>query len=131
VFRTTSPEEPPVPYVDGFVIPIPRRSLKAYRRMAAAAGRVWMRHGALEFKECVLEDPARQCGLPFGKLTKVKRGETVLFSFIVFRSRAHRDRVNDLVMKDPRLAWMAELMATDLFDTRRMSYGGFQALVSL
>lgn len=118
-------------YVDGFVIPIPRKNLKAYRRIAAAAGKIWKDHGALDFKECVLEDPALKCGLPFGKLTRQKRGETVLFSFITFTSRAQRDRVNDKVMKDPRMAKLAEEIGTSLFDMKRMSYGGFEALVSL
>lgn len=118
-------------YVDGFVIPIPRKNLKAYRRIAAAAGKVWKDHGALDYKECVLEDPALKCGLPFGKLTRLKRGETVLFAFITFRSRAQRDRVNDKVMKDPRMARLAKAMSPAPFDMKRMTYGGFEALVSL
>ncbi len=118
-------------YVDGFVIPIPKRNLKAYRRVAAAAGRLWMRHGALEYRECALEDPALKCGTPFAKLARQKRGETVLFSFIVFRSRAHRDRVNDKVMKDPAMARMAKAMDPPPFDMKRMSYGGFETLVGL
>jgi len=117
-------------YVDGFVIPIPRKNVKAYRRMAAAAGKVWMDHGALEFRECVTEDPNLEFGIPFAKLAKAKRGETVLFSFIVFKSRSHRDKVNAKVMKDPRITKMTTDPAK-LFEVKRMSYAGFETIVDL
>jgi len=116
-----------MPYVDGFVIPIPKKNLAAYRRMARKAGRIWREHGALEFRECVADDINVKVGLPFSRLTKLKPGETVLFSWIVYRSRAHRDRVNARVMKDPRLHMKTPMP----FDIKRMSYGGFEVLVNL
>jgi uncharacterized protein YbaA (DUF1428 family) len=116
-------------YVDGFVMPVPKRNFAAYRRLAKAAGRIWMDHGALGYVEAVGEDVKTGFGVPFTKLAKLKAGETVLFSFIRYRSRAHRDRVNARVMKDPR---MQKMMARGMpFDTRRMSMGGFQAFVDL
>jgi uncharacterized protein YbaA (DUF1428 family) len=117
-------------YVDGFVIPIPKKSLRSYRRMARKAGVVWKSHGALEYRECVGEDLKSKFGLPFPRLTRLKPGETVLFSWIVYRSRSHRDKVNAKVMKDPRLAKMMDPKAMP-FDTKRMTYGGFEVLVDL
>jgi uncharacterized protein YbaA (DUF1428 family) len=118
-------------YVDGFVIPIPKGNLAAYRRMARLGGRVWKDHGALEFRECVGDDlNVKGMGTPFPRRLALKRGETVLFSFIVFKSRAHRDRVNARVMKDPRLAKMMDGQAMP-FDVKRMLYGGFRTLVDL
>ena len=117
-------------YVDGFVIPIPTRNLAAYKRMAALGAKLWMEHGALGYYECVGDDLAPQGPMKlrgFPALAKVKRGETVLFSFIIFRSRAHRDRVNQRVMGDPRLT--AGMTAKMPFDVRRMAYGGFTGLV--
>ncbi len=95
-------------YVDGFVVPVPTRNLAAYRRMARTAGRVWREHGALEFLECVADDvkPGEQTSFP--QSVKLKPGETVVFAWIVYRSREHRDRVNALVMADPRLAAMTD-----------------------
>ena len=118
-------------YVDGFVIPVPKKNMDAYRRIARAAGKVWMEHGALEYRECVGEDLALKPGMgkPFLKLAAAKPGETVVFSWIVYKSRAHRDRVNAKVMKDPRLqALMEEGMP---FDGKRMAYGGFETVVDL
>jgi uncharacterized protein YbaA (DUF1428 family) len=115
-------------YVDGYVIPIPKKNLQAYRRMAQRAGEVWRDHGALDYKECVGDDLNVKMGMPFPRSTKLKRGETVMFSWIVFKSRAHRDRVNAKVMKDPRLANMMDPKSMP-FDTRRMVYGGFKVLV--
>lgn len=116
-----------MPYVDGFVLPVPKKKLSAYRRMAQLGGKVWMEHGALQYFECIGEDLAVKMGIPFTKLAKPKPGETVAFSFIVFKSKAHRKAVNAKVMKDPRLC------GTDLkdmpFDFNRMSYGGFKAIV--
>jgi uncharacterized protein YbaA (DUF1428 family) len=117
-------------YVDGFVIPIPKKDLDAYRRIARQAGKVWMELGALEYRECVGEDLASQMGVPFARLTRAKKGETVLFSWIVYKSRAHRDRVNAKVMKDPRIAKMMQPGASP-FDIKRMTYGGFEVLVDL
>jgi uncharacterized protein YbaA (DUF1428 family) len=116
-------------YVDGYVLPVPKKNLQAYRRMAQKAGKVWREHGALEFHECVGEDLKPQgFGMPFTRLTKAKPGETVFFSWIVFKSRAHRDRVNAKVMKDPRLAKMMDPKSMP-FDAKRMAYGGFEVLV--
>jgi uncharacterized protein YbaA (DUF1428 family) len=117
-------------YVDGFVIPIPRKNLQAYRLMAQKAGKLWREHGALEYRECVGEDLDVDMGLPFPKLVKPKPKEIVAFSWIVFKSRAHRDRVNAKVMKDPRLASMMDAH-TMPFDVKRMTYGGFTVLVDL
>lgn len=117
-------------YVDGFVIPIPKRNLPAYRRMALAAGKVWREHGALDYKECVGEDLDVPFGPGYAKGLKLKPGETVVFSSIVFKSRAHRDRVNRKVMKDPRIAEMCD--EKDMpFDTKRMLYGGFSVIVDV
>jgi uncharacterized protein YbaA (DUF1428 family) len=117
-------------YVDGFVLPMPRRNLEAYRRMAQKAGKVWRDHGAVEYLECVGDDLNVKMGVPFPRRIRAKRGETVVFSFIVYKSRAHRDRVNAKVMKDPRLASMMD-MKTMPFDMKRMLYGGFKVLVDL
>jgi uncharacterized protein YbaA (DUF1428 family) len=118
-----------VPYVDGFVLAVPRRKLAAYQRLARAAGKVWREHGALEYRECVGDDLKIKMGVPFPRLAKVKAGEVVVFSWIVYKSRAARDRVNAKVMKDPRITTtMVEPMP---FDMKRMSYGGFTVLVDL
>jgi uncharacterized protein YbaA (DUF1428 family) len=116
------------PYIDGFVIPLPKKNVNAYRRMAQKAGRVWRDHGALEFRECVGDDLNINMGLPFPRGIKTRPGETVLFSYIVHKSRAHRDRVNARVMKDPRLANMMDPKAMP-FDVKRMMYGGFKTIV--
>jgi uncharacterized protein YbaA (DUF1428 family) len=97
-----------MPYVDGYVIPISKKKLAAYAVMARKAGKIWKEHGALDYKECVGEDLNVSWGVPFPKLTRLKAGETVVFSFIVFKSRAQRDRINAQVMKDPRLAPMMD-----------------------
>jgi uncharacterized protein YbaA (DUF1428 family) len=115
-------------YVDGFVLPVPKRNLPAYRRMSRKAGRIWREHGALEYRECAGEDLAVKFGVPFPKTLKLKAGETVVFAWVVFKSRAHRDRVNGKVMEDPRLARLA---VKPLFDVKRMLYGGFEVLVDV
>ncbi len=117
-----------MPYVDGFVIPVPRKKVDAYMRMARKAGKVWRDHGALEYRECVGDDLNPQMGLPFPKMAKCKPGETVVFSWIVYRNRAHRDKVNAKVMKDPRIAKMVD--GPMPFDTKRMAYGGFKVVVN-
>jgi len=115
-------------YVDGFVIPISKKKLGAYRRMAAKSGKIWREHGAVAFMECVGDDLAAPGVLPFPRMAKTKPGETVLFSFIVYKSRAHRDKVNAKVMKDPRLADLCD--PKDMpFDVKRMAYGGFKPIV--
>ena len=100
----------------------------SYRRMAQKAGKLWRDHGALEFRECVGDDLNVTMGKPFPRGIKTKSGETVVFSYIVFKSRAHRDRVNARVMKDPRLAKMMDSKAMP-FDWKRMLYGGFKTIV--
>jgi len=117
-------------YVDGFVLPVPKKNLEAYRRMSKKAGKVWMEHGALQYVEAAGDDLDVKFGVPFGKTVKLKPGETVVFSWIVFKSRAHRDRVNGKVMKDPRLAEMMDSKAMP-FDVKRMVYGGFKSIVDL
>jgi uncharacterized protein YbaA (DUF1428 family) len=115
-------------YVDGFVLPIPKKNVPAYRKMASACGKIWREHGALEFHECVADDLATPCGVPFPRTVGLKKGETVLFSWISFKSRAHRDRVNAKVMKDPRMEQM--MIGKKMpFDIERMRYGGFKVLV--
>src|SRR5215471_7390382 len=115
-------------YVDGFVIPLPKKNLTAYRRLAQKAGKVWRDHGALDFKECVGDDLDVKIAPSFQRGIKTKPGETVLFSYIVFKSRAHRDRVNAKVMKDPRMLKMMK-SAPMPFDGKRMMYGGFKSIV--
>ena len=114
-------------YVDGYVLPVPKRNVEAYRRLARKAGRIWREHGALEFRECVADDMSVPMGVPFPRTIKLKPAETVMFSWIVFKSRAHRDRVNARVMKDPRLANLDPKSMP--FDGSRMVYGGFKVLV--
>jgi uncharacterized protein YbaA (DUF1428 family) len=115
-------------YVDGFVLPVPKKNLAAYRRMAKKAGEVWMAYGALHYVECVGDD------VPPGKLTsfplsvKLKEDEVVVFSWIVYKSRAHRDSVNKKVMADPRLASMMDPKSLP-FDGKRMIFGGFKKLL--
>lgn len=117
-----------MPYVDGFVLVVPKKNLKAYVRMAELAGKVWKEHGALEYRECVGEDLNQKMGLPFPKLAKVKPGETVVFAWIVYKSRSHRDKVNAKVMKDPRITESMQGKKMP-FDMKRMAYGGFEVLV--
>lgn len=113
-------------YVDGYVLPVPKKNLKSYRSMALKAGKIWREHGALEYRECVGDDLNTKCGVPFPRLMKLKRGEIVVFSWVVFKSRAHRDKVNAKVMKDPRLSKMPTPMP---FDIKRTAYGGFTTIV--
>ena len=117
-------------YVDGFVIPVPKRKVDQYRRIAQKAGKIWMEHGALEYVEAVGDDLSpKGIVATFPKRTRVQRGETVVFSYIVYKSRAHRDRVNAKVMKDPRMAKMMNDATEMPFDMKRMTYGGFKAIV--
>ncbi len=115
-------------YVDGFVLLVPKKNVPVYRRMAQASGKIWREHGALEFRECVGDDLKVKMGLPFPRLTRLRRGETVFFSWIVYKSRAHRDSVNKKVMKDPRIAKLMQ-QGPMPFDPKRMAYGGFKVLV--
>ena len=117
-------------YVDGFVVPVPLDQLDAYRKMARKAGRFWREHGALEYRECVADDVKPGKLTSFPQSVKLKAGETVVFAWIVFRSRRDRDRINDRVMKDPRLAAMMDPKSMP-FDAKRMFWGGFKGLVEL
>ena len=115
-------------YVDGFVVPVPKKNIAAYRRMARKAGKVWREHGALEYVECVADDVKPGKLTSFPQSVKLKPGETVIFSWIVYKSRSQRDRVNAKVMKDPRLAKMMNPKALP-FDGKRMFWGGFRTIV--
>jgi uncharacterized protein YbaA (DUF1428 family) len=124
-----SAQEANMAYVDGFLVPVPQSKIAEYRRMAQKAGKVWMEHGALEFRECVADDLDVKEVRSFKDGADLKRGETVMFSWIVYKSKAHRDRVNAKVMKDPRMDGMDQ--KTMPFDAKRMCYGGFKVLVDL
>ena len=115
-------------YVDGFLLPVPKKNLQAYKKIAATAGKIWIEHGALEYRECVGDDLQVKFGLPFPRQMKLAPGETAVFSWIVYKSKAHRDRVNARVMKDPRVQMEGTPMP---FDSKRMAYGGFNVLVDL
>ena len=115
-----------MPYVDGFLLAVPKKKMQAYVREARKASRIFREHGALEFRECVGDDLFVKGMLSFTKTIRVKPGETVVFSWIVYRSRAHRDRVNAKVMKDPRMHIDPASMP---FDVKRMAYGGFKVAV--
>jgi len=113
-------------YVDGYVLPIPKKHLKAYRKMAVMGKKAWLKHGAVDYKECVADDLTVKFGTPFTQVMKLKPGETAIFAYVVFKSRAHRDRVNAKVMKEMAAAGGTPEMP---FDVKRMAYGGFKTLV--
>ena len=118
-------------YVDGFLLAVPKSKLQLYKRISQRAGRVWRKYGALEYRECTGDDleVKRGMGTPFSRAARSKSGEAVVFSWIVYKSRAHRDKVNAKAMKDPR---MQKMMKDPMpFDVKRMSYGGFKVLVDL
>ena len=115
-------------YVDGFVVPVPKKKIEAYRRMALKAGKIWREHGALQYRECIADDVKWGKRTSFPRSVKLKASEVVWFSWIVYKSRAHRDRVMKKVMKDPRLADMMDPKAMP-FDAKRMIYGGFKVVV--
>ncbi|MBI2751999.1 MAG: DUF1428 domain-containing protein [Betaproteobacteria bacterium] len=117
-------------YVDGFVVPVPKRNVERYRRMARKAGKIWREHGALEYMECVADDVKPGKVTSFPQAVKLKPGETVWFSWIVYKSRAQRDRVMARVMKDPRLKPMMDPKKLP-FDGKRMFWGGFKVMVNL
>ena len=117
-------------YVDGFVMPVPKKNVAAYRRMARKAGKVWREHGALEYRECIADDVKPGKVTSFPQSVKLKPNEVVWFSWIVYKSRRHRDAVNAKVMKDPRLGPMMD--PKDMpFDAKRMIYGGFKVSVDV
>lgn len=117
-----------MPYVDGFVVPVPKKKVEDYRRIARKAGRIWREHGALDYVECVADDvkPGKQTSFP--QSVKLQKNETVVFAWIVFKSRVHRDRVNAKVFKDPRMEAMCD-PGNMPFDAKRMFWGGFKVLV--
>ena len=121
-------------YVDGFVLVVKKKNIAAYKKMAQWGGKLWLKYGALDYKECVGDDLTPSMGgmkaLTFGKLAKIKPDETVVFSYIVFKSRAHRDQVNAKVMKDPIMNDPTNKNQAMPFDPKRMAYGGFKVLVS-
>jgi uncharacterized protein YbaA (DUF1428 family) len=113
-------------YVDGFVVPVPTKNLADYKKMASLGRKLWMKHGALHYFECVGNDLDVGYGLPFPKGIRARAGETIVFSFIIFKSKAHRDAVNKKVMSDPAMATTPKKMP---FDMKRMMYGGFKTIV--
>lgn len=116
-------------YIDGYVLPVPKKKIAAYRRLAQKASKIWIELGALEYRECVGDDLAVKFGVPFPSGIQTKPGETVVFAYIVYKSRAHRDRVNAKIMKDPRIKAMCD--PKDMpFDCERMLYGGFKTIVA-
>jgi uncharacterized protein YbaA (DUF1428 family) len=115
-----------MPYVDGFVVPVPKENIDIYRKMAKKAGKIWKEYGALEFRECVGDDLEPEGVLPFPRAFRVKDGETVVFSWITYKSRADRNRILKKVMADPRIAMGPKEMP---FDAKRMVYGGFKVIV--
>ena len=115
-------------YVDGFVLPLPTENLAVYRKMARAACKVWLEHGALDYRECIGDDLEVKDMTSFSKLARTKPGETVVFAWITYKSRAHRDKVNAKVMKDPRMQKMMKSQEMP-FDVKRMAYGGFSTIV--
>src|SRR3954454_5901914 len=125
---TTQQRRIPMSYVDGFVVPLPKKNLAAYRAMAKKAAKVWREHGALEVRECIADDVKVGKWTSFPRSVKMKKNETVVFSYIVYKSRADRDKCLAKVMKDPRLAKMMNPKAMP-FDGKRMIYGGFKVIV--
>jgi uncharacterized protein YbaA (DUF1428 family) len=119
-----------MPYVDGFVVPVPKSNIGKYEEMSRKCGEIWREHGALEFRETIADDVKPGKLTSFPQSVDLKDDETVVFSWIVYESRKHRDEVNDKVMKDPR---MAQMMSPETlpFDGKRMIYGGFEMMVEM
>ena len=117
-------------YVDGFIVPVPKKNVEAYKRLARKAGKIWKEYGALEFRECVADDVKQGKWTSFPRSVKLKPNETVFFSWIVYKSRKHRDQINAKVMKDKRLAGMMDPKKLP-FDGKRMIYGGFDVVVDV
>ena len=117
-------------YVDGYVVPVPKKNIKAYRKVARTCGKIWREHGALEYKEYVAEDVKSGKNTSFPQSVKAKPSETVVFAYVVYKSRAHRDRVNKKAMKDPRLQAFCDPKNVP-FDPERMFWGGFTSLVEM
>jgi uncharacterized protein YbaA (DUF1428 family) len=129
-FPPTPEEQIMAEYVDGFVLPIPKKNVEAYRKLARLAGKVWKEHGALQYRECIADDVKPGKYTSFPQSVKLKPNEVVFFSFIVYKSRRHRDRVNAKVMKDSRIAGMTDGKSMP-FDGKRMIFGGFKVSVAL
>ena len=117
-------------YVDGFVLAVPRRKLAEYRRIARAAGKIWKEFGAIDYRECMGDDVSGKAARPFARCTRLKHGEVVCFSWIVYKSKADRNRINARIMKEPRILKMMD-PKNPIFDMKRMAYGGFKSMVSL
>lgn len=116
-------------YVDGYVLPVPADKIDAYRKIASAAAKVFKEHGAIDYVECVADDMEPPFGRPFPKAVNAKPNETVVFAWIVFKSRAHRDKVQAKVMKDPRMEAICGENGGVPFNPKRMSWGGFKVIV--
>lgn len=117
-------------YVDGFLLPVPRRKLALYRKLARTAGKVWKSHDALEYRECIGDDVKAPHSAAMRKGVRLKAGEALFFSWIVYKSRRDRDRINKLVMKDPRILKMID-ESKNAFDMKRMGMAGFKVFVDL
>jgi alkaline phosphatase len=117
-------------YVDGFLLPLPKAKIVEYKKMSKKASKIWMKHGALEYRECVGDDLTPPWALAFPKLMKLKDDEAVIFAWIVYKSKAHRDRVNKKVMSDPQMN--ADMEGKQMpFDVKKMAYGGFKTIVEV
>ena len=119
-------------YIDGYVLPVPKRNFRTYKKMATEAGKIWMKHGALRYVECTGDDlkgVEKWGGVSFSKLAKAKRTDGVVFAFVVYKSKAHRDKVNAKVMKDPLMTDPKNKDKPMPFDMKRMAYGGFATIV--
>lgn len=113
-------------YIDGYIIPINKKNTKAYKKMATMGCKIWMEHGALDYYECIGDDLKVKWGWTFPKMCKLKSNETVVFAFIIYKSKTHRNQVNAKVMKDPRMKMDGVKIP---FDMKRFAMGGFKALV--
>ena len=119
-----------MPYVDGFIVPVPKKKLAAYVRMAKLVGKIWREHGALDYQEWIADDVKVGKSTSFPRAVKLKPGETVVFAWITYKSRAQRDKINAKVMNDPRSKPMQDLKAMP-FDGKRLIYGGFESLMKI
>jgi uncharacterized protein YbaA (DUF1428 family) len=119
-----------MPYVDGFIVAVPKKNIAAYRKMSTKCGKVWREHGALDYREWVADDVKPGKLTSFPRAVKMKPSETVVFAWITYKSRAQRDKVNAKVMADPRIKGMMDMKSAP-FDGKRMIYGGFESLVKV
>jgi uncharacterized protein YbaA (DUF1428 family) len=120
-----------MPYVDGFIVAVPKKNLATYARLSRKCGKIWREYGALDYREWVAEDVKPGKLTSFPQSVKLKAGETVVFAWITYKSRAQRDKINAKVMKDPRLSEMMDPKSKPPFDGKRMIYGGFESLVKV